>query len=298
MKNPFHLFRSKAPKNEPAPLPEPEETAAPGEEAIPEEAVPEEPADSFVEWCRSLTQGGIEPHGRNDIYEAYSVYGTDGEGNLICRYYHHYPEHEKDFDLSYSRSLTFDEFNKRLLCELDKGDVKLDAYNECIEKARELTDMPVGTYPVNVGFTDAEKEALQQFCESNDTLTDREYRSADGVFYCGCRSVVGDVDLHLRFRRPLPYDAPGRDVAGVSQKSVESYDIENLWIMGVCNRLKERCQKCSITLLTSEWSLQKESVYLITAEGFPGINGTTLIAVADEAAFPHFGFYSLDFSKK
>ena len=28
MKNPFHLFRSKAPKNEPSPQPEPEETAA------------------------------------------------------------------------------------------------------------------------------------------------------------------------------------------------------------------------------------------------------------------------------
>ena len=52
-----------------------------------------------------------------------------------------------------------------------------------------------------------------------------------------------------------------------------------------------------ITLLTSEWSINKESVFLMTVEGFPSVDGTLLVAVADEAAFPHFGFYSLDFSK-
>lgn len=296
MINPFKRFRSKSPKNEAMPQPEPEEVIVP-EEPLPEEPVEEKPADSFVEWCRSMVQGGIVPNGRNDIFEAYSVFGTDG-GRLICRYYHYYPEHEKDFGLSYSRELTFEEFNKRLLSELNKGDVKLDAYNECIEKARELCGLPDGDYPVNEGFSDEETAVLKRFCESTDTLIDPEFRTTNGVFYCGSRSVVGDFSLHLRFRRPLPYDALHTDVAGVGRKSVEFFDIENLWIMSVCNRLREQCKSCEITLLTSEWSLKKESVYLIKADAFPGIDGDLLVAVADEEAFPHFGFYSLDFSKK
>ena len=67
--------------------------------------------------------------------------------------------------------------------------------------------------------------------------------------------------------------------------------------MGVANRLGECSKSRRITLLTSEWSLNKESVFLMTVEGFPSVDGTLLVAVADEAAFPHFGFYSLDFSK-
>jgi hypothetical protein len=34
------------------------------------------------------------------------------------------------------------------------------------------------------------------------------------------------------------------------------------------------------------------------AEGFPSVDGSLLLAVADEASFPRFGFYSLDFTNK
>ena len=301
MKNPFRLFRSKSdheaeqPQPEPTPVPE-EPVEAPAE---PEPSSPDdkEPEDDFVEWCRTQVRGGIERRERNDIFEAYSVFGTDGSGQLICRYYHRYPEHERDFDLSYSRALTFDEFNRRLLSELDRGDLKLSAYNECIKKAEDLTQTGTDA-PKYEDLTGEEIASITSFCEALDTLTEKEYRHSDGIFYCGCRSAVGDEALSLRFRKPLPHDALYADTAGVGKTHVEYYDVDNLWILGICNRVKEICTTCVITKLTSEWSLSRETVWLITAEGFPAVEGTLLIAVADEAAFPHFGFYSLDFSKK
>lgn len=299
MKNPFKLFRSSRKSEE---TPEPPVQNAP-EESSPEPVQPEPvqpqaqaPADDFTEWCRSQVHGGIERRERNDIFEEYSVYGADSENALICRRYHRYPEHERAFDLSYSRKLTFDEFNRRLLSELDKGYLKLTAYNDCIRKAEALTHNTSATATYN-GLSDSENEALKAFCESLDTLTDKEYRRTDGVFYCSCRSVVGDELLGIRFRKPLPHDALDTESSGVSRKPIEGYDIESLWIMGVANRLGECSKSRRITLLTSEWSLNKESVFLMTVEGFPSVDGTLLVAVADEAAFPHFGFYSLDFSK-
>lgn len=298
MKNPFKRLRSsqkaeESPRQEPAI--EPEETAPqPTEpEALPAE---EKAADDFTEWCRSQVHGGIERRERNDIFEEYSVYGKDGQDQLICRRYHRYPEHERDFGLSYSRKLSFDEFNRRLLSELDKGNLKLSDYNECIRKAAQLSgiESPASSYE---GFTESENDALKSFCEALDTLTDKEYRRTDGVFYCSCPSVVGDELLGLRFRKPLPHDALDTETAGVGRKTIEGYDIESLWIMGVANRLGECCNSRRITLLTSEWSLKKEAVFLMTVEGFPGVDGTLLVAVADEDAFPRFGFYSLDFSQ-
>ena len=303
MKNPFRFFHAAA-KDEPTPKPDQaadqKEQPAPEEpvtEAVPNEPVIEEAQDSFIEWCRTQVRGEIERRERNDIYEAYSVFGTDN-GQLICRFYHRYPEHERDFDLSYSRQLSFDEFNRRLLSELDKGDLKLSAYNECIEKAASQNQTPPVDAPAYDGFTEEESAALRAFCDSMDTLTDKEYRGGDGIFHCSCRSVVGEERLNLRFRKPLPHDALSADIPGVGKKSVEGYDIDDLWIMGIHNRLSERCDSVRITLLTAEWSLSHESVYLMAATGFPGIEGTLLLAVADEAAFPRFGFYSLDFSKK
>ena len=299
MKNPFKRLRSSR-KNEEVPQQVPPIAS---QEALPQptepEPLPQEeqtPADDFTEWCRSQVHGGIERRERNDIFEEYSVYGTDGQGQLICRRYHRYPEHERDFDLSYSRNLSFDEFNRRLLSELDKGDVKLSEYNDCIRKAAQLIGIESAASPYE-SFSESENDAIKAFCEALDTLTDKEYRRTDGVFYCSCRSVVGDELLSLRFRKPLPHDALESDIAGVSRKPIEGYDIESLWIMGVANRLGECCQSRKITLLTSEWSLKKESVFLMAVEGFPGVDGTLLVAVADEAAFPHFGFYSLDFSQ-
>ena len=43
-------------------------------------------------------------------------------------------------------------------------------------------------------------------------------------------------------------------------------------------------------------SAEKETVFLMTLEGFGGIGGTLLLAVSDAAVFSRFGFYSLDFS--
>lgn len=297
MKNPFKRFRS--PRKEEN-TPQPEEKSIPDEEAPlqtePEPVEKTTPEDDFVEWCRSQVHGGIERRERNDIFEEYTVYGTDGQGRLVCRRWHRYPEHERDFDLAYSRNLNFDEFNRRLLSELDKGYLKLSVYNDCIEKAARLTQT-ASQVPPYEGFTESENAALKAFCEAFDTLTDKEYLRSDGVFCCSCRSVVGDERFSLRFRKPLPHDALYTETAGVSRKPVEGYDIENLWIMSVANRLGECCTSRKITLLTSEWSLNKESVYLMTVEGLPAVGGTLLVAVADEAAFPHFGFYSLDFSQ-
>ncbi|MBQ3264255.1 MAG: hypothetical protein IJH07_00620 [Ruminococcus sp.] len=301
MKNPFRFFRSKTEHQDtqpqPTTLPIPEEPAE--SPAVPAEKPLEtaKPADDFIEWCRTQVRGGIERRERNDIFEAYSVFGTNSAGQLICRYYHRYPEHEREFDLSYTRVLSFDEFNRRLLTELDRGDLKLSVYNACIKKAEDLTQNGTDR-PEYEDLSDAEITAITSFCSAVDTLIDQEYRHSDGIFYCSCRSAVGGEILNLRFRKPLPHDALDSEAAGVSEVSVEAYDIDNLWIMGVCNRVREHCASCSITKLTSEWSLRKETVYLISAEGFPDVGGTLLIAVADEAAFPHFGFYALDFSKK
>lgn len=295
MKNPFKFFRSSPEKPNPEPIEEPSEQPVPA----PPEPEPEPPAeqpDPFVEWCRSRIHGGIERRERNDIYEAYTVYGVDEENRLACRRYHRYPEHERDFDLSYTRVLTFDELNRRLLCELDKGDVSLPVYNDCIARARELCGLPSPDAAEFNGFTDDETAALKEFCEAFDTLTDKEYRTADGVFCFSCRSVVGDEVFNLRFRKPLPDDALFSGVAGVSNKPIQGYDIESLWIMGIYNRLSERAVKCRVTLLTSEWSLKNESVFLMQADSFPSVDGTLLLAVADETSFPKFGFYSLDFS--
>ncbi|MBQ3285324.1 MAG: hypothetical protein IJH40_06740 [Ruminococcus sp.] len=299
MKNPFKRFRSSREKEE-IPQQEPQteiEEPAPQQEE-PTVPPPEEkaPADDFVEWCRSQVHGGIERRERNDIFEEYSVYGTNGKGRLICRRWHRYPEHERDFGLAYSRDLSFDEFNRRLLSELDKGDMKLSVYNECIEKAALLTQIASQEPPFE-GFSESEAAALKAFCEALDTLTDKEYLRTEGTFCCSCRSVVGDERLSIRFRKPLPHDALFTEAPGVSRKPVEGYEIESLWIMGVANRLGECCQSRKNTLLTSEWSLNRESVYLMRVEGFPDIDGVLLAAVADEAAFPHFGFYSLDFSQ-
>lgn len=302
MKNPFKFFKSSAEKKavnpEPLPITEPEDQAITNtveEETPPAEEVPD---DGFVEWCRSQVRGGIERRERNNIYEAYSVYGKSAGGQLTCRYYHRYPEHERDFDLSNERALNFTDFNRRLFSELDKGDIRLTDYNACIGEALRLDDATVSNDISYEGFTDEENAVLRDFCESMDTLTDKEYRGGDGIFRCSCRGAVGDDTLSLWFRKPLCHDALYTDVAGVSRTPVEGYDIDNLWIMGIYNRLSERCESCKVTLLTSEWSLNKETVYLMTAQGFPAIGGTLLVAVSDTISFSRFGFYSLDFSNK
>ena len=126
MKNPF---KRKKPAVEPEAVIEAVQTAVPEPEAI-AEPEPAEPYDGFDEWFRTRTRGGIERRERNDIFEEYCVYGADESGALTCRRYHRYPEHERDFDLSYSRTLTFDELIRRLLSELDMGDIKLPAYHD------------------------------------------------------------------------------------------------------------------------------------------------------------------------
>ena len=296
MKNPFQFFyssKSKAMPHTPQVMPEPEpEIEAPVAEKH------AEPEDSFVEWRRSKVRGGIERRERNEIFEAYSVYGEE-DGKLCCRYYHRYPEHERGFDLSHSRVLDFDAFNKRLLTELDKGGVSLSDYHTCIANAERLTGQEAqGDNALFDGFNEQETAVLKAFCDAIDILTDKEYRTAEGIFRCSCRSVVGEETLNLWFRKPLPHDALDSDVPGVVKEALGNYDIENLWMMGVKNRLSERCNGVRITRLTSEWSLKHESVCLIAAEGFEGVDGTLLLAIADEAAFPRFGFYSLDFANK
>lgn len=300
MKNPFDFFRNKKPKSPPAAeeLKEPE---------IIEEAPPEtppkqpksEPEDDFTEWARSQTHGGIERRERNDIYEAYSIYGTDSKGSLICRYYHRYPEHERDFDLSYSRSLTFDEFNRRLLSELDKGDMKLAEYNYCIDMAARLADNSVNTDDKAYGgFTEDEIKALNSFCEALDIFKDKSYINENGVYRCECESVAGGEILNIRFRKPLIHEAFYKDVPGVQKESMYGYDLDDIWIMGVYNRLNERCSSCRLTKLTALWSLNKESLFLIESVGFDGVGGTLLTAVGKRDEFARFGFYSLDFTNK
>ena len=138
MKNPFK-------RKKPAPIPEQAveiisapviETPKP--QVAPQKSEPQNPDDGFLEWYRTPTRGGIERRERNDFFEEYNVYGTE-KGALICRRYHRYPEHEREFDLSYSRALRFSEFNRRLLSELDRGGMKLGDYRDCIEKAEQLS---------------------------------------------------------------------------------------------------------------------------------------------------------------
>ena len=223
---------------------------------------------------------------------------TDGQGNLVCRHYHRYPEHERDFDLSYTRVLSFEDFNKRLLSELDKYSLSLADYHVCIAQAEQLLSEETPVRAPYEDFSAAETAALRDFCDNIDTLTDKEYLHADGFYRCSCRSAVGSDTLNLWFRKPLPHDAAEAGAAGVTKTPVEGYDIDNLWIMGVYNRLRGNCKKLSAELLTSEWSLDHESVYLITIKDFSGVEGTLLLAVADSSAFARFGFFSLDFARK
>ena len=68
--------------------------------------------------------------------------------------------------------------------------------------------------------------------------------------------------------------------------------------MSVYNRLREHCSSCTVTLLSSEWSLNHESLYLLGIEGFEGVDGTLLIALGEADSFCRFGFFSLDFLSK
>lgn len=301
MKNPFRFFRSNGKQNTPQPAPE-EPAAAPSpiEEPV-EEQTPappkDEPKDDFIEWLRSRTRGGIERRERNDIYEAYTVYGIDGEGQLTARLYHRYPEHEREFGLSYSRTLSFEEFNTRLLSELDKGGLTLAEYNDCIRRAEALSGLSEGTTAYE-GFEEGEPDALHDFCEGLENIKEKSYRHSEGIYRCDGESIIGGERLNIWFRRPIAHDALDGTPAGVSMTPISSYDIEDIWIMGVCNRLRESGAKCEYFLLRSEWSLNSESIYLIAAEGLPAIDGRVLIAVAESGNFYRFGFYSLNFSNK
>lgn len=301
MINPFKRFLTKKEEKPEAPSKETESKETAAEEPVEDEAAepePQEPADSFIEWSRTQVRGGIERRERNDIFEAYSVFGTDGD-KLICRYYHRYPEHEREFDLSYSRELTFDELNRRLLSELDKSDLKLSDYNVCIQEAEALALISDnGDTNISCGLSEQETSALHDFCEAMDTLKEKSYLNSNGEYRCDSESVVGGEYINIRFRKPMKYDALYKDVSGVRKEEVGGYDIGNFWIMGVYNRLRDLCASCKVIRLTSEWSLDGESVYLISAEGFPGIGGTLLIAVGESEKFRRFGFYSLDFSKR
>ena len=300
MKNPFRRKRAAQSSDKPIQTPPTVEEPAPQAEELPKAAAPAEdttPDDGFTEWRRTQVRGGIERRERNDIFEGYGVFGATADGKPAFRYYHRYPEHEKDFSLSYSRELSFEEFNSRLLSELDKGDIKPDAYDDCIRRAEELTGLPCAE-GAEAWLSDAEADVIQAFCDGMDNLTDKEYLRGRGDLRCACRSAVGDEELQLWFRKPLRHDALDTEVAGVSRTEIYGYDIENLWIMGVYNRLRERCQKCRILLLTSEWSVSRETVCLMAAEGFDGVEGTLLLAIGDAAAFSRFGFYSLDFARR
>ena len=318
MKNPFKFLKpsgDKRKENRDAPIEstvntasetdpapekkETEETTVPVADTQKNESADKKSSDDgFTEWCRTQVRGGIERRERNDIFEAYNVFGIDENRRLVCRCYHRYPEHERDFDLSYSRALNFDEFNKRLLGELDKGDMKLSDYNACIKKAEDLTESAKSDTDACGGFLEGEETLLKDFCEMLDNLTNKEYRQGEGIFRCSCESALGGESLNLWVRKPIRYDALDTDIAGVSKASIGGYDIEDMWIMGVYNRLRERCESCQVILLTSEWSLQKDSVYLFSARGFSGIDGTLLMAIGKSENFARFGFYSLDFSGK
>ena len=290
MKNPFK-------RKKPAPIPEQalEEVSAPViEQPKPPEQEQKKPDDGFVEWYRTPTRGGIERRERNDFFEEYNVYGTDRENRLICRRFHRYPEHEREFDLSYSRSLNFSEFNRRLLSELDRGGMKLGDYRDCVEKAEQLSGIENDS--ASDILNEDESALLEGFCNAFDTMKDQTFLHSEGTLSCECESVVGEAFLQIRFRKPLRHDAIDEEVSGVTRKPIEGYDIEDLWIMSVYNRLREKCDSCRVSLLTYEWSAAKESVHLFLAEGFEGIGGTLMIAVGNPEDMGRFGFWSLDFS--
>ena len=303
MKNPFRRNKKNPAESLAAPLPSPVPEAAeePAEPDVTVDAAPtaqaSAPDDGFVEWRRSRMHGGIERRERNDIYEAYSVYGADAEGRLTVRLYHRYPEHERDFGLSYSRALNFSDFNRRLLGELDQGGLTLEDYRVCITNAQQLTEPGAAITDEIPCFSEAEEAALRSFCDSADILKDQRYLHSEGVLSCECGSAVGDDRLIIRFRRPLPHDAYGTDVPGVIKEEKGGYDIDNLWIMGVYNRLRDSCGGCQVTLLTSAWSIEKESLWLCRCEGFTGVEDDLLVAMGDADSFRRFGFWSLDFSK-
>lgn len=295
MKNPFKRTKKQQSESPASPLPAPAEDAA--QEAAPAaEAPAPAPArdDGFDAWCRAKVRGGVERRERNDFFEAYSVYGADGDGRLTCRYYHRYPEHERDFGLSYTRALSFDDFNRRLLKELDHSGVSLNEYRDCIRRAEALTGPPEQAGQAD-SFTEEEAAALCAFCESADILREQRCLHSEGVVSCSCVSAVGDEELMLRFRRILRHDALDMSVAGVSRESVMGYDIDDLWIMGIHNRLRDCCSSVGITRLTSEWSAERPSVWLFRCEGFDGA-GELLAAAGRAESFRRFGFWSLDFS--
>ena len=255
----------------------------------------EEPDDGFVEWRRSRTRGGIEKREHNEFYEQYSVYGLDDQGRLCCRLYHRYPEEEREFGMSYSRALSFDEFNSRLLGELDRGDLTLGDYIECVSRAEALSpgeERP--DIPIAREIDEADEQALRSFCDKLDNLKNKTGRSAQGVFRCDSESAVMGESLTMMFRRPLRYDAFDKEDPAVKRERVEYYDIEDIWIMGVCNRLKENGAKIDIISLSSAWVMDGKSVYLMTVEGLPGIEGRLLLAIAESTAISRFGFFSLD----
>lgn len=310
MKNPFRFFKSRSTdntiKDRPAVTQEDDAsiaantdnaTALSTSEGDASAVRQDEPEDRFVEWCRSRTRGGIERIERNNIYEMYSVYGSDDAGRLICRCYHRYPEHERDFALSYSRVLKFDEFNARLLTELDKGGMSLADYDECIKRAEQTADIKPHEGDCRA-FDGQDIAALRDFCELLTNIKDKSYRYSEGIYRCAGESIVGDCALNIWYRRLLPHDALRADTAGMTKTPIEAYDIEDIWIMGLCNRLRENGAVCRILRLQSEWSVTQQVVYLIEAEGIPSVKGTVLIAVAAAENFPRFGFYALDFSNK
>ena len=275
-----------------------EPVPAPAEPESPAPEIPQEkPDDGFVEWYRTPTRGGIERRERNDIFEEYSEYGVDKNGALTCRRWHRYPEHEREFDLSYSRALRFDEFNRRLLAELDRGGIKLGDYSRCIDMAEQLGGADdTGSEPE--ALSDKDKQILEAFCEAMDTFQNKRYLHGEGTLSCECESVVGGEVFRIRFRKPLKYDALNEEISGVSRRAIEGYDIENLWLMSIYNRLRERCASYKVELLTSEWSVKKETIHLFRAEGFEGIGGALIIAAGDPSDMSRFGFWSMDFSAK
>ena len=307
MKNPFHKIFSKKPdtaaKNPSAVISD-EAAAAPKADAEVTQQKPvseaepspakKEPADTFILWCRSKTRGGVERRERSDIYEAYNAYGTDND-TLVCRCYHRYPEHEKDFSVTVSRTLTFDEFNTRLLCELDKGDLTLPDYKQCIEKAAVLSSLSINGSSFE-GFHEEETSALRAFCDAIDILGEKSCLSQNGVFCCEGKSVVGDEPISICFRRPFPFDAMNRDTAGVQKEEIDGWDIDNMWLMGVYNRIRENTSSHRLFRLTSQWSLNKETVLLLSCEDFSSLKGTVLIAAGSAEDLSRFGFYSLGFS--
>lgn len=305
MKNPFKRKKKNDVEICAAPLPSPappveeltEETVADASEpaTVKEEKTPD---DGFIEWRRSRVHGGVERRERNDIYEAYNIYGADAEGRLTVRCYHRYPEHERDFGLSVSRTLSFGDFNRRLLSELDQGGLTLADYHACVANAERLADPDAAYTGESAGFSDAQEAALRGFCDAADILKEQSYLHSEGVLSCECASAVGDDRLILRFRRPLPHDALGTDIPGVLKEDKGGYDIDNLWIMGVYNRLREKCAACRVTLLTSAWSIERESLWLFSVEDFEGVGGKLLAAVGEAGSFRRFGFWSLDFSKR